>query len=347
MPRPARFTIRAASALTGINQNTLRAWERRHALIRPERTPKGYRLYSDDDIERLSLIQRALQEGVSIGRVRDYLEAPGTGSRLQEAPAPPRGVPTRDTRLVEVSLAAAGLQGTASIRIPSGGKPHAAEAPLAAFAAQIEQAALRFDRPGLERAFGRAVGLHSLRQAFYAALAPALTRVGQRYLEDLGDVASEHFLTAFAREKLIAALAGLRPLHQQPRALFACLPGEQHEIMLMLLSLEVGLEGVSALYLGCDTPVEAIQQAARAAGSRAVALSATLALPQETVLDLQARLAQLPRRPRLLIGGPAACKGCAWLDAQGIEVLSLGIEEAGAQVLRAIGQAQEPPRPRG
>jgi len=339
MPRPARFTIRAASALTGINQNTLRAWERRHALVQPERTPKGYRLYSDDDIERLSLIQRALQEGVSIGRVRDYLEAPGTVERLQESPAPPRGVPARNTRVVEVSLAGAGLNGTTTIRIPADEKPRSADLPLAAFAEQIEQAALRFDRPGLERAFGRAVGLYSLRQAFYAALAPALTRVGQRYLEDLGDVASEHFLTAFAREKLLGALAGLRPLHQQPRALFACMPGEQHEIMLMLLSLEVGLEGVSALYLGCDTPVEAVQQAARAAGSRAVALSATLALTQETVLDLRDRLAQLPRKPRLLIGGPAAWKNRAWLDAQGIEVLSLGTEEAGAQVLRAIGQA--------
>jgi DNA-binding transcriptional MerR regulator/methanogenic corrinoid protein MtbC1 len=340
MPRPARFTIRAASALTGINQNTLRAWERRHALIRPERTPKGYRLYSDDDIERLSLIQRALQEGVSIGRVREYLEAPGTVERLRENPAPPRGVPARGTRLVEVSLAGAGLQGTASIRIPAGGTPPETDPPLAAFAGQIEQAAMRFDRPALERAFGRAVGLHSLRQAFNEALAPALTRVGERYLEDLGDVACEHFLTAFAREKLIAALAGLRPLHQQPRVLFACVAGEQHEIMLMLLSLEIGLEGVSALYLGCDTPVEAIVHAARAAGSRAVALSATLALPQETVLELQDRLAQLPRRPRLLAGGHAAWKNRAWLAARGIEVLSLDTREAGIQLLRAIEPAQ-------
>ena len=308
-------------------------------LIQPERTPKGYRLYSDDDIERLSLIQRALQEGVSIGRVRGLPRSAGDHRAPAGEPRAPRGVPARNTRVVEVSLAGAGLKGTTTIRIPADEKPHGAEAPLAAFAEQIEQAALRFDRPGLERAFGRAVGLYSLRQAFYQALAPALTRVGQRYLEDLGDVASEHFLTAFAREKLLGALAGLRPLHQQPRALFACVPGEQHEIMLMLLSLEVGLEGVSALYLGCDTPVEAVQQAARAAGSRAVALSATLALPQETVLDLRDRLAQLPRKPRLLIGGPAAWKNRAWLDAQGIEVLSLGTEEAGAQVLRAIGQA--------
>lgn len=338
MPRPPRFTIRAASALTGINQNTLRAWERRHALVRPERTPKGYRLYSDDDIERLRLIQRALAEGVTVGRVKDYLEAPGSVEHLRQRAAPAAAT-ARASRVVEVSLAGAGLSGTTTIRVPAAEKPRGQEPSLLAFAEQIEQAAMRLDRPALERAFGRAVGLYSLRQAFYHALAPALTRVGQRYLDQLGDVACEHFLAAFAREKLLGALAGLRPLHQQPRALFACMPGELHEIMLMLLSLEVGLEGVSALYLGSDTPVEAIEQAAGAAGSRAVAMSATLRLPQETVLDLRDRLAQLPRKPRLLMGGPAAWKNREWLDAHGIEVLSLKTEEAGAQVLRAIEAA--------
>jgi MerR family transcriptional regulator, light-induced transcriptional regulator len=339
MPRPARFTIRAASALTGINQNTLRAWERRHALIQPERTPKGYRLFSDDDIVRLRLIQRALQEGVSIGRVRDYLEAPGTVEHLMADPALPTATSTRSSRLVEVSLAGVGLNGTTTIRIPGDPRPSGAETPLVAFVEQFEQAALRLDRPALERAFGLAVGLYSLRQAFYHALAPALARVGQRYLDDPADVGAEHFLTAFAHEKLLGALAGLRPLHQQPRALFACLRGEQHDIMLMLLSLEVGLEGVSALYLGADTPVEAIQHAAGAAGSRAVAVSATLAVPQETVLELRDRLAGLPRRPRLLIGGPAAWKNREWLDANGVEVLPLEPAEAGAQVLRVIGRA--------
>jgi len=336
MSRPARFTIRAASTLTGINQNTLRAWERRHALVRPERTPKGYRLYSDDDIERLRLIQRALQEGVSIGRVRDYLAAPGVIEQLQRGGPLPQGPLARSSRVVEVSLASAGLNGTTTIRLPAESDAGVG-APLAAFAEQIEQAARCLDRPRLERAFCRAVGLYSLRQAFHQALAPALARVGQRPLADDLDGAPGRLLATFAREKLTAALAGLRPLHQQPRALFACLPGEPHEITLMILSLEVGLEGVSTLYLGGDKPVVAVQQAAEATGSRAVVLSATLPLPQESVLDLRDRLAGLPRRPRLLVGGPAAWNSRGWLQEQGIQVLSLEPAEAGAQVLRAIG----------
>ncbi|OGF13671.1 MAG: hypothetical protein A2W00_03335 [Candidatus Eisenbacteria bacterium RBG_16_71_46] len=337
LPRPARFTIRAASALTGINPNTLRAWERRHGLVRPERTPKGYRLYTGEDIERLRAICRAMQQGISVGRVREHLEdAEGPlGAELE--PSAPRlsGGPSA-TRVIEVSLANAGLAGTASIRVPVQGGAATATQTLHDLSVQIEQAALRFDRAAIERAFGRAVGLYSLRQAFALTLAPALRRVGERYLEGLGNVAEEHVLAAFARERLIAALAGLRPLHQPPRVLCACVPGEQHEIMLMVLALEVGLEGVSTLYLGADTPIEAIAHTVENSGTQVVALSATLALPQEPILTLQQLVADRRRKPTLMIGGPAAARNRDWLLANGIEPLAEDPLEAGRQVVARV-----------
>jgi len=336
MPRPARFTIRAASALTGINQNTLRAWERRHGLIRPERTPKGYRLYSDDDIQRLRVIQRAIQEGVSVGRVRDYLESDGTVERLMNGTNGATAVAERTERVIEVSLADAGLSGSTTIRVPADAHAHDAEPPLASFALQIESAALRLDRVTVERTFHRAVGLYSLRQAFHHALVPALTRILERTGDDSADGCGA-MLTRFAREKLMVALAGLRPLHQQPRALFGAVPGERAEPSLMLTSLEVGLEGVSASYLPAESTVEDIVRAADQAGSRIVALSATRALPREKVLALRDALAGLRRRPRLALSGPAAVREQAWLRESRVELLPKDTEEARAHILRAIG----------
>ncbi len=339
MPRPPRFTIRAASALTGINQNTLRAWERRHALIQPERTPKGYRLYSAEDLERLRLIQRALLEGVPIGRMRAHLESPGTIERLRENRGPMAVAHGRDPRGIEASTSGAGLAATTTLPTQTEDPAPGVEPALAAFAVQIEQAALTFDRPGLERAFARAVGTHSLRQAFHQALAPALARVSQRRLAEQIDPAAERFLTAFARERLHCALAGLRPLHQPPRALFGSLSGEPHDFAHMLLSLEVGLEGVSALYLGEDLRAEAVERTAGDAGTRAVALSATSALPRAILLDLRDRLARLPRRPRVLVGGGAAREGGDWLAANGFAVLSPDPAAGAAQVLEAVARA--------
>lgn len=338
MPRPPRFTIRAASALTGVNPNTLRAWERRYGLVVPERTPKGYRLYTEDDVQRLRLIQRALQRGISVGRVMDHLEdSESLKVLLDDLEREPQTA--RPPRTVEVSLAACGLSGTTTIQLPARGGRGPGDHSLDEFADQLEKAAIRFDRVALERSFSRATGLYSLRDSFYRALAPALTRVGERYLKNLGSVAEEHFLTAFAREKLLAALAGLRPLHQQPRVLCACVPGEQHELGLMLLALEFGLEGVSTLYLGANVPAEALLHATTGSNLRAAVLSATMAVPLDAMVEARARLQERSRRLRVFVGGPAAQKQRALLESRGFDVLPVDPPAAARYVMERIGRA--------
>lgn len=61
------YPIRTVSEVSGVNSITLRAWERRHNLFQPKRTPKGHRLYSDKDIQRVHQVLCLLDKGVSIG----------------------------------------------------------------------------------------------------------------------------------------------------------------------------------------------------------------------------------------------------------------------------------------
>jgi len=69
------YPIRTVSALTGVNAVTLRAWERRYGLVQPRRTPKGHRLYSRADIERIRRVLQLLERGISISQARRVLEA--------------------------------------------------------------------------------------------------------------------------------------------------------------------------------------------------------------------------------------------------------------------------------
>ncbi|MBT2341185.1 MULTISPECIES: MerR family transcriptional regulator [Pseudomonas] len=59
--------------LTGINPVTLRAWERRHGLIRPQRTEGGHRLYTAQDVERIRDILRLTGGGLLISKVGEVL----------------------------------------------------------------------------------------------------------------------------------------------------------------------------------------------------------------------------------------------------------------------------------
>ncbi len=51
------FAIREAAAMLGVSPHTLRAWERRHSVPSPARTPSGQRRYSAEDVELLRQIK--------------------------------------------------------------------------------------------------------------------------------------------------------------------------------------------------------------------------------------------------------------------------------------------------
>lgn len=70
-----QYRIGAVSRMTGIALATLRMWERRYQLVDPQRSPAGGRLYSRDDVARLSLIHAVVQAGHAIGTVAKLSDA--------------------------------------------------------------------------------------------------------------------------------------------------------------------------------------------------------------------------------------------------------------------------------
>jgi DNA-binding transcriptional MerR regulator len=71
----------------GVNPELLRAWERRYGLLRPLRSPGGFRLYSAEDAERVARMREALDDGLSAAEAAKV---------ALEEPAPRPGFPGRD-----------------------------------------------------------------------------------------------------------------------------------------------------------------------------------------------------------------------------------------------------------
>ncbi|PAV71505.1 hypothetical protein WR25_16092 [Diploscapter pachys] len=74
MPSDELLPIGEVARLTGVNPVTLRAWERRYGLIKPQRTPKGHRLYSQDQVQRVQAALCWLERGAAISQVRELLD---------------------------------------------------------------------------------------------------------------------------------------------------------------------------------------------------------------------------------------------------------------------------------
>lgn len=79
----AVFVISVAAELAGMHPQTLRIYERK-GLIDPSRTPGGTRRYSQDDIERLQLIQDLTGQGLNLEGVRQVLELQEENRRLKK-----------------------------------------------------------------------------------------------------------------------------------------------------------------------------------------------------------------------------------------------------------------------
>ena len=69
------YPLRTVVRLTGLSPDVLRAWERRHGVVQPERTDGGTRRYTASDVERLRLAKAAVDAGHRIGGVAELSNA--------------------------------------------------------------------------------------------------------------------------------------------------------------------------------------------------------------------------------------------------------------------------------
>lgn len=70
----AYYSIGDVAERCGINPVTLRAWQRRYGLLKPQRSEGGHRLFDEEDIQRIEEIKRWISSGTPVGKVKALLE---------------------------------------------------------------------------------------------------------------------------------------------------------------------------------------------------------------------------------------------------------------------------------
>ena len=78
------ISITELSEKTGVNSVTLRAWERRYGLLKPQRTPKGHRFYTQADVDKVIKILNLIEQGVSVSKVKPLLDSGVETAELSE-----------------------------------------------------------------------------------------------------------------------------------------------------------------------------------------------------------------------------------------------------------------------
>lgn len=175
---------------------------------------------------------------------------------------------------------------------------------------------LVYDRAGAEPFFRRAE-LLPLERALDEVYRPLLREIGHRWELGTVNVAQEHFASGQVREVLLALFRQLDagPVGG-PSAACACLPGEHHDIGLLIVAIRLALRGWRVTWLGADVPTVDLATYIAGRSPRLVCLSSMRRGNADHIQEQVARLREhTPAGTQLVVGGA----GAALISGEGAE----------------------------
>lgn len=259
------LTIAQVERETGLSKDVLRVWERRYGFPAPQRTEGGDRLYDIEQVGRLRLIKRLIDQGFRPGRLlslsAEDLEALGRN------PLPPKMPP------------ASGIQ-------------------------QVLERLAADDNLGLRLVLTQLLARQGLHH-FVREMAPLLNdAVGDGWASGRLGVYQEHLYTEEFSRLLRAAIGSLPAVAAPPRILLTTLSGEAHGLGLLMAESLLTAEGAQCISLGLQTPMEDIFKAVPRYRIQILALSFSVVFPSRTGLSaLRLLRTRLPADVEIWAGG--------------------------------------------
>lgn len=261
--------ISAVERDTGLPKDTLRVWERRYGFPTPLRDAFGERLYPPEQVEKLRLIKRLLDQGWRPGKLMatptcDLAALLEQCSLSREAPSPP----ARSQTLLPLI------------------RQHRAEA-LRAVLSQLLM------KQGLQR-------------FVLDTVAPLNVEIGDAWMRGEIEVYEEHLYTEQIQNVLRSAMSAQGVGARRPCVMLTTLPEEEHGLGLLMAEALLVAEGAQCVSLGTRTPLTDIRLAAVASSADVVALSFSSAYPvRHAVSALNTLRAALPAATAIWAGGSA------------------------------------------
>ena len=138
---------------------------------------------------------------------------------------------------------------------------------------RLLQAIVAFDDGELSEVYHEVLSLYPVDIVTHRLIMPLLWELGERWAQGSGSIAEEHFFSVFLRNKLGARFHHLSRNRQGPKLLAACLPGEQHEVGLLLFALAALDRDYQVLLLGPNTPLLELPPVVERVAVQAIVLS--------------------------------------------------------------------------
>ena len=213
----SNYSIRDLEQLSGIKAHTLRIWEQRYDILRPERTDTNIRTYDDKDLKLVLNIALLKDHGYKISEI-SKMESDEMSREVMSISDKHMNYPDQIHALT-ISM-------------------------------------LDLDEERFEKIVSTNTLQFGFENMMVNIIYPFLARIGTLWITGSIGPAQEHFISNLIRQKLIVAIDGQLPsLRQGAKKYLLYLPeGEMHEISLLFGNYIVRSRQNKVIYLGQSLP---------------------------------------------------------------------------------------------
>lgn len=279
-----RYSIKLASKHSGVSSHLIRMWEKRYGALSPDRTASNRRLYTDENIERLSLLFCCTQAGHRISNVAS--------------------LPTETLRELAVVP-----ENTGSIRQsePAGESSDTEENGLPAEIRDAFAAIKAMDVEMLRGVLDQATVTHGHQGMLTKIAVPLMQHIGRLWSQGELPASYEHFASAALQTYLLGQLNSYSPSRSAPVIITVTPSGQLHEMGAVVTAAAANSAGWNVIHLGPSLPAAEIVGAAIRTKAKMVALS-LVHPPDDPELPTQLRLLRrlLPSEVGIVAGGRAS-----------------------------------------
>lgn len=221
------YSIQYLEEISGIKAHTIRIWEQRYNLLKPQRTASNIRYYDDNQLRKLLNVTTLLELGYKISHIGDM----------------------SNTQMIQELKS----------------KLDGADSPLSFqhFTNELIISSLNFDTVSFEKQFGSCVLKFGFAPTIEKVLYPAMKRIGILWQLEEMNPSQEHFISNLIRQKLYSAIDGLpEPVSPSKTCILFLPENEHHEIGLLYFNYLLIRSGIKTIYLGANVPLNSVKHAA-------------------------------------------------------------------------------------
>ena len=252
---------------TGLKPPTIRAWERRYGIPRPERTTGGHRQYSQRDIDTLNWLVARQDEGMSISHA----------ANLWRTLNDQGDDPLRDQKAVMVTEPIQSAVPQSSTEVAN-------------LRDEWVAACRSFDRLAAEQVLVRAFALFPPEVVTVQLLQAGLSEIGELWYQGEVSIQQEHFASAMSVQRLEMLIAATPPPTRPERIVVASAEDDFHVFSPLLFTFLLRRRGWDVLYLGADMPSASLKETIAQVQPHVVIISAQLLVTATSLLEVTSAL---------------------------------------------------------